>query len=136
MPLGLITNSGSTPISYMASIMRSEIALWPHPAQSVVLPPLYSMTVRPMRLVLGAPDPGAADPGSTVVVPIWIPSAAKAAVSNSAYMARLKPLPFKAFLLAFHARQFVGDRSRIQRQSCDVSQAAQARDQFGLEIEL
>ncbi len=40
MPCGLITNSGSTPISYKASMMRSEIALWPHPAQSVVLPPL------------------------------------------------------------------------------------------------
>src|SRR5947209_19829286 len=40
MPLGLITYSGSTPISYIASIMRYEMALWLHPAQSVVLPPL------------------------------------------------------------------------------------------------
>ena len=39
MPLGLMTRSGCTPISYMASMMRSEIALWPHPAQRVVLPP-------------------------------------------------------------------------------------------------
>ena len=39
MPLGLITRSGGTPISYMASMMRSEIALWPQPAHSVVLPP-------------------------------------------------------------------------------------------------
>src|ERR1700746_569508 len=54
MPLGLITNSGSTPISYMASIMRSEIALWPQPAQSVDLPPRYSTMGRPMWLVLGA----------------------------------------------------------------------------------
>src|SRR5215469_1085191 len=54
MPLGLMTRSGGMPISYMASMMRSEMALWPHPAQSVVLPPLYSRTERPMRLVLGA----------------------------------------------------------------------------------
>ena len=39
MPLSLITRSGWTPISYMASMMRSEIALWPQPAHSVVLPP-------------------------------------------------------------------------------------------------
>src|SRR5216683_1450381 len=39
MPLGLITRSGGTPISYMASMMRSEIALWPQPAHKVVLPP-------------------------------------------------------------------------------------------------
>src|SRR6476660_5572498 len=71
MPLGLITNSGSTPISNMASIMRSEIALCPHPAQSVVFPPLYSTTVNPIRLVLG---PGAVVPGSTVVDDIYLPS--------------------------------------------------------------
>ena len=40
MPLSLITRSGCTPISYMASMMRSEIALCPQPAHSVVLPPL------------------------------------------------------------------------------------------------
>jgi len=39
MPLIFITRSGSTPISNMASVMRSEIALWPQPAQSVLLPP-------------------------------------------------------------------------------------------------
>src|SRR5579863_7309654 len=71
MPLGLMSNSGCTPISYMASMMRSEMALWPQPAHNVVLPPLESMTVRPMRLVLGA---GAAAPGSTVVVDIYLPS--------------------------------------------------------------
>src|ERR1700731_2111886 len=71
MPLGLMSNSGGTPISYMASIMRSEIALCPQPAHKVVFPPLYSITVRPMRLVFG---PGAA-PGSTVgVVAIYFPS--------------------------------------------------------------
>src|ERR1043166_984776 len=54
MPLILMTRSGGTPISNMASMMRSEIALWPQPAQSVVLPPLYSRTGKPMRFVLGA----------------------------------------------------------------------------------
>src|SRR5271170_7048838 len=54
MPLGLMSNSGCTPISYMASMMRSEMALWPQPAHSVVLPPLYSRTLSPMRLVFGA----------------------------------------------------------------------------------
>src|SRR5215475_4313494 len=54
IPLSLATRSGFTPISYIASIMRSEMALWPQPAQRVVLPPLYSITERPMRLILGA----------------------------------------------------------------------------------
>src|SRR3954471_10557521 len=54
MPDILATRCGSTPISYMASMMRSEIALWPQPAQSVVLPPLYSITVNPMWFVFGA----------------------------------------------------------------------------------
>ena len=35
-------------------MMRSDIALCPQPAQSVVLPPLYSITDSPMRLILGA----------------------------------------------------------------------------------
>ena len=50
MPESLATCSGLTPISYIASMMRSDIALCPQPAQRVVFPPLYSMTVRPMRL--------------------------------------------------------------------------------------
>src|ERR1700756_617927 len=54
MPLSLATRSGWMPISYMASMMRSDIALCPQPAQSVVLPPLYSITDSPMRLILGA----------------------------------------------------------------------------------
>src|ERR1700689_5449772 len=37
MPLNFATRSGCTPISYMASMMRSEIALWPQPAHRVVL---------------------------------------------------------------------------------------------------
>ena len=48
MPLIFITRSGSTPISNIASIMRSEIALWPQPAQSVDLPPRYSSIGSPM----------------------------------------------------------------------------------------
>ena len=39
MPDSFRTCLGSMPISKNASMMRSEIALWPHPAQSVVLPP-------------------------------------------------------------------------------------------------
>src|SRR5687767_5350788 len=31
-------------------MMRSVIALWPHPAQSVVLPPRYATGSSPMRL--------------------------------------------------------------------------------------
>src|SRR5437879_9092484 len=53
IPLGFMTRSGDTPISYMASMMRSEIALCPQPAHSVVLPPLYSEIDSPMRLVFG-----------------------------------------------------------------------------------
>ena len=48
------------PISKNASMMRSEIALWPQPAHSVVLPPRYGCTSRPMRLIFL--------PGSGVVV--------------------------------------------------------------------
>ena len=39
MPESLMTRFGSTPISKNASMMRSEIALCPHPAHSVVLLP-------------------------------------------------------------------------------------------------
>jgi hypothetical protein len=39
MPESFTTDVGSTPISKKASMMRSVIALWPHPAQSVVLLP-------------------------------------------------------------------------------------------------
>ena len=39
MPESLSTCLGSTPISKNASMMRSEIALCPHPAHSVVLLP-------------------------------------------------------------------------------------------------
>src|SRR6201982_3645989 len=61
MPLSLATRSGWMPISYMASMMRSEMALCPHPAHSVVLPPLYSMTDSPMRLIFGAGLVGVVD---------------------------------------------------------------------------
>src|ERR1700741_4223671 len=61
MPLSLATRSGWTPISYMASMMRSEMALCPQPAHSVVLPPLYSMTDSPMRLIFGAGVLGVVD---------------------------------------------------------------------------
>ncbi len=40
MPESLITRQGGTPISKNASMMRSEMALWPQPAHSVVLRPL------------------------------------------------------------------------------------------------
>ena len=39
MPDSLMTRFGSTPISKNASMMRSEMALCPQPAQSVVLLP-------------------------------------------------------------------------------------------------
>src|ERR1700722_8908506 len=70
MPLIFITRSGSTPISNMASMMRSEIALCPQPAQSVDLPPRYSRTGRPMWLSLG---PGV-DVGVAVAIrgPPWL----------------------------------------------------------------
>ena len=32
-------------------MMRSEIALWPQPAHSVVLPPRYGCISRPMRFI-------------------------------------------------------------------------------------
>src|SRR5689334_7706942 len=51
IPESLITCLGSMPISKKASMMRSEMALWPQPAQSVVLPPRYNVCSRPIRLV-------------------------------------------------------------------------------------
>src|SRR5882724_7128903 len=103
IPLNLATLSGLTPISYMASMMRSEMALWPQPAQSVVLPPLYSMTVKPMRFVFGAGACG----GGVVVV---------------------------AMLFALHGHEFVGDGACVQRQPVNVGDAAQTRDECGVEV--
>ncbi len=40
MPENLATRSGGTPISNIASRIRSEMALWPQPAQRVVFKPL------------------------------------------------------------------------------------------------
>ena len=54
MPESLMTRSGGTPISKYASTMRSEIALWPQPAQSVVLPPRYTASSRLIRLTFFA----------------------------------------------------------------------------------
>src|SRR5829696_812034 len=51
IPDSLITSFGLMPISKNASMMRSEIALCPQPAQSVVLPPRYGAISRPMRLI-------------------------------------------------------------------------------------
>src|SRR6185295_19341930 len=51
LPESLITRLGSTPMSKKASMMRSEIALCPHPAQSVVLLPRYEPTSRLIRFV-------------------------------------------------------------------------------------
>ena len=70
MPLNFATRSGCTPISYMASTMRSEMALWPQPAHRVVFPPLYSITLRPMRLVFGPPGVDSI----VGVVAIYLPS--------------------------------------------------------------
>src|SRR5579883_561418 len=53
IPESFATRVGSTPISNIASIIRSEIALCPQPAHKVVFPPLYSTTVRPMLFVFG-----------------------------------------------------------------------------------
>src|SRR6516162_1013143 len=49
-------------------MIRSVIALWPQPAQSVVLLPLYATTSRPMRLTFCG---GA---GGTAVVVAMLPS--------------------------------------------------------------
>ena len=58
MPDSFTTRSGSMPISKQAWMMRSEIALWPHPAHSVVLVPRYSCDASPMRLTLPLPAGG------------------------------------------------------------------------------
>ena len=65
MPESFITRSGLTPISKKASMMRSEIELWPQPAQRFVLPPRYSRIGRPRRLVLGV--------GAVGVVAVAVP---------------------------------------------------------------
>src|SRR6478752_2378360 len=63
MPDSFRTRLASTPRSKHASMMRSEIALCPHPAHSVVLPPRYWDTSRPMRFSF---FPGA-DPAGVVI---------------------------------------------------------------------
>src|SRR5712692_7207010 len=54
MPDSLMTCWGSIPISKNASMIRSEIALCPHPAHKVVLPPRYGWISSPIRFVLPA----------------------------------------------------------------------------------
>ena len=46
--------------------MRSEIALWPQPAHSVLLPPRYAASSRPMRFTFFA-GPGAGVAGVAMV---------------------------------------------------------------------
>src|SRR5258705_7185123 len=66
MPDSFRTRLASTPRSKHASMMRSEIALCPHPAHSVVLPPRYCDSSRPIRFSF---FPGAgADPAGVVIV--------------------------------------------------------------------
>src|SRR5262245_15659279 len=50
MPDSLMTWVGSMPRSKNESMMRSVIALCPHPAHSVVFEPRYASDSRPMRL--------------------------------------------------------------------------------------
>src|SRR6266850_3405414 len=57
MPDSLITWSGWMPSSKNESMMRSVIALWPQPAQSVVLAPRYAVDSSPMMLTF-LPDGG------------------------------------------------------------------------------
>ena len=79
MPDSLMTSFGFIPISKNASMIRSEIALWPHPAHSVVLPPRYGCTSRPMRLTFL--------PGSGVDVVDMFPWAALKGWTTFAYAA-------------------------------------------------
>ena len=51
MPESLMTSDGSMPSSKNESMMRSVIALCPHPAQSVVLLPRYATGSSPIRLI-------------------------------------------------------------------------------------
>jgi hypothetical protein len=51
MPDSLMTSDGSMPSSKNESMMRSVIALCPHPAQSVVLLPRYETGSSPILLI-------------------------------------------------------------------------------------
>src|SRR5689334_18848293 len=92
-------------------MMRSEIALWPQPAQRVVLPPLYSMTVRPMRLVFGALA------GVVAILLLRVPCGRKRAAR-------------------FHRHQLVGDTARVERQAVDVGDGAIFRYEFRRKLDL
>src|SRR3954471_16375504 len=110
-------------------MMRSEIALCPHPAHSVVLPPRYSVCSSPIRFIfLG---------GSGVTTDI----------QSSFIPARRAPPPLGPRALfrvsderGGHARllidtllreNFVGDRSRVDWQSVVVQNLAQLGAPFG-----
>src|ERR1035437_148162 len=110
MPLNFATRSGCTPISYIASMMRSEIALCPQPAQSVVFPPRYSTTCSPMRLVFGVAG------GVGVVTGVLV---------------GVFPM-----LLALHHHEFVSHGIRVDGQSVDMANRAQTRRQFRFDVEL
>ena len=112
MPESLMTPRGSTPISKNASMIRSEIALCPQPAHSVVLPPRYGAISRPMRLIFL--------PGSGVAVVVIRTLAARLAIGR-----RHQRVGVMRALQTFLLLDGVGHRAGVDRQAAVVQHAAQ-----------
>src|SRR6188768_3114320 len=122
MPESLMTPRGSTPISKNASMIRSEIALCPQPAHSVVLPPRYGAISRPMRLIFL--------PGSGVAVVVIRTLAARSAIGR-----RHQGVGVTRALQTFLLLDGVGHRAGVDRQAAVVQHAAQTGDPLGRAIE-
>src|SRR5205814_8099035 len=102
-------------------MMRSEIALWPHPAHSVVLPPRYGGTSRPIRLILVVciyhlPAGGLRSLGPQALFP------------SSGQCRRYSRARRGTLLLTFLNQDLVRDRPRVDRKSIEVKDAPELRD--------
>src|SRR5690242_1655326 len=109
IPESLITFLGSMPMSKNASMMRSEMALWPQPAQSVVLPPRYGCSSRPILFVLT----------SAILFPTH-----GNALGHFGLARRCR-------LESFLHENVVRNRPRVDRQPVVVQHAPQTDDQLG-----
>src|SRR5581483_4805263 len=96
--------------------MRSEMALWPQPAHSVVLPPLYAWSSSPIRLTLS---------GVAMVRRLLSPRHSRAD-------ARALPRHLEPFL----RQHLVGDAAGVDRQPVVVQYAPQPGLALRRELEL
>src|SRR6266567_5036926 len=114
MPDSLSTRFGSMPISKHASITRSEMALCPQPAHSVVLPPRYGAISSPRRFFLA----------SIRSFPSGSPRGPRLVLSHHRHNRGGHGVTCRPRLAAFLNQDFVGHRSRVDRQAVVMKHAS------------